>query len=217
MNVKFFLIFCLIFIISNITFSQELKEVKLISHEKKQGIAYKYEFSEHDAYGVVSLLLFDNKTYQFFVKKFDGDGFNIGKWVMHGDTLSLKSDILPDSIPLKLEYMNDTVGLGHHFRVNIVKNLQDQQMTDAFVFINSDTIRCLPFAERCLGNYESIDSIKVVLENGLSSRWVRVFNNNSCRIAPIIETNYILSKYIPFGTRQYLISKSILKQVCCDN
>ncbi|HEY0057630.1 MAG TPA: hypothetical protein VGB56_00760 [Flavisolibacter sp.] len=128
---------------------------------------------------------------------------------MKKDTLSLRSFIRSDDVPVKLMYSNDTSGMIGGFKISIVQNTKGEHMTDGFVHINSDSVRCLPMMGNCLGDYSQIDSVKVVFENGLSSRWLRVERKDYQRIIPVAQVDFLISGYTALD-RQYKLSKSSL-------
>lgn len=189
--------------------AQELLKKKRSAADKRARVAQRYEYDCKGSSCSVKLVLFKDHTFKYSLNSFTRNVFSSGRWVMRKDTLSLKSFIQSDDVPVKLMYSNDTSGMVNGFRISVVQNAKGEYMTDGFVHINSDSVRCLPMMGNCLGEYNQIDSVKVVFENGLSSRWIRVVRKDYQQIIPVAQVDFLISGYTALD-RQYKISKSSL-------
>jgi hypothetical protein len=97
------------------------------------------------------------------------------------------------------------------FKIGILKNLKGQKMEDAMVGINNDSLLCMPSEGICDSNFKSIDSIKIIFENGFSSKWIKISNYKYKKIIPIVQTNFLLSSYIDLDSKRYrLLESSII-------
>jgi hypothetical protein len=143
------------------------------------------------------------------MKTFNKDVFSSGKWSKKNDILIIKSLIQKNSVPLKLVYSNDTSGMINNFKIAVVRNKKGELMTDGLLRINSDSVQCLPMAGFCVGNYASIDSVKVVFENGMSSQWLKIEDKKSNKIMPIVQTDFLISSYMPLNRRYKILKSSI--------
>jgi hypothetical protein len=204
--------FCFFFTNFYVT-GQDLIRCKLTDREKKNKVAYSYVYNASEHYGVIKLSLYKSGLFYYTLSSFNRDVFSEGKWIRKKDTIILVSNIRNGHIPIKLNYSNDTSNLINKFRVGIVKNLKGEYLTDGLVNINNDSIKCVPEGGFCTAVYQSIDSIKVVFENGLSSGWVRVDNKDSWLILPIVQTNFLISAYVSLENRKYRVLKSSLKPI----
>jgi hypothetical protein len=105
------------------------------------------------------------------------------------------------------------VHLLDNFKVGVVRNLKNQEMVDGMVAINNDSIMCAPSLAVCDYNYSSIDSIKIVFENGMYSKWLKVNVRDYKLIQPVVQTTFQISKYLVFDNVKYLVLKSSIKPV----
>lgn len=207
----FFSYYCLL---SFGVMGQDLAMRKLTDIDMKNKVYRAYEYNGTDHYAALKLTLYHDKTFYYTLKTFYQDVFSKGNWIQRGDTLILENSIKNGHVPIKLLYSNDSSNLINGFRVAIVRNLKGEEMPDGLVAINNDSNICLPsYGGVCRGEYTSIDSIKIVFENGLSSEWFEVGNCNCKEIIPVVQTHFLISSYMVFDKRKYLIRKSILKPI----
>lgn len=129
------------------------------------------------------------------------------KWRQNGNLLELKSIIPTNNVPVKLSF-SDTTQLLAGFRIGIVKNLKGEEMPDGLVAINHDSLLCAPSHALCDQDFKSIDSIKVVFENGFSSQWLHVNRKEIRKVTPVIQTTFLISSYVALDNKSYRVSKS---------
>lgn len=206
---KWMLILLVFVFTPSVTQCQELLEGTLTKVDSRNGIIHKYEFDCPDSYCEIRLVLFKDYTYTYSLKTFNRDVFSNGKWSRKKDTLIIKSFIQKDNVPVKLTYSNDTAGRINSFKVAIVRNKKGQLMTDGLVKINCDSILCLPMMGGCIGRYESIDSLKIVFENGMSSKWLKIGAKDFNKVTPIVQTDFLISSYDPLNRRYKILKSSI--------
>lgn len=192
------------------TQAQELKKHKLDREDVKKGVWAYYEYREKDSYGYVGLQLFKNGAYQYKVETAGYSSFSKGKWIMKNKVLLLTSDIKKNDLPVKLNYLIDSP-VNASFKISIVKNLKDELLTDAFVYINNDSLQCLPLTETCLGTYDKIDRIKVVFENGMRSKWIKVEHKVYKQLQPVLQLDFNISSYEAIDSEKYKVLKSSIR------
>ena len=206
---KFTLTLLSIFLTTIIVFSQDLEKKVLSETDRKKGILYRYAYECSDSYCEITLTLYKDNNYKYEVKSFMRDVFSSGKWTKKNNILIINSFIQKNEVPVKLVYSNDTSGMIKNFPISIVKNKKNELLLDGLVRINNDSLQCLPMSGVCIGDYKSIDSLKIVFDNGLSSRWLKVENKNFKKIIPVVQTDLSISSYIPLKRRYKILKSSI--------
>jgi hypothetical protein len=213
MKIKFILIFFCYFLLNFQVKAQDLVMRKLTDEDKKNKVHKAYEYNATDHYAVIKLCLYQDGTFYYTLNTFNQAVFSKGKWVQKDDTLILANGIKKGHVPIKLSYSNDSSALINGFKVAIVKNLKGEEMPDGLVAINNDSNICLPsYGGMCRSDYTSIDSIKIVFENGLTSEWLKI-DNRYKQIIPVVQTNFLISSYMVFDNEKYLIQKTVLKPI----
>lgn len=193
--------------------AQDFTLGRLTAKDKKDHVlsAYAYVSPPH---GRGQLLLYQNGTfyYSHSVAMQSEDVFSQGTWFKKGDTLVLDNAIKNGHVPIQLSYSMDSSQLLDGFRVGVVKNLKGDEMTDGLIAINREANLCVPtYGGLCAEEYKTIDSIKVVFENGLSSGWLKIENRPFVLVTPIVQTTFPITFYMVFDQRKYLIGKTSLK------
>lgn len=189
---------------------QDLIEVTATKSDVMKGVKLKYEYDAKDRYLHMQLLLFKNGRYQYEFSTFNRNLFSNGKWIISEKVLMLNSDISKDDVPAYIVYSNDTV---NGFRIDVVRNQKGTLLTDAFVNVNADSIRCLPMAASCIGSYQSIDSVRLLFENGFKSKWMKVSDNSSRHIIITVKTDFRISSYTAFDNFKCRIIGRIIKPI----
>lgn len=212
-SIKFLLAILCCFLASIQVKAQNLEMLELTDKDKENNVYRAYEFNAKDHFAVIKLWLYQDGNFYYTLNTFYQDVFSRGKWVQCGDILILTNSIQNGHLPVELSYSNDSSALINGFEVGIVKNLKGEEMPDGLVAINNDSIWCAPSYGICDYNYSSIDSIKIIFENGLKSEWIKVANKDYVQIIPIVQTNFLISSYMVFDTEKYLIQESILKPI----
>lgn len=206
----FFIFFLLSF---SVISGQDLKKISLTKTEKKEGVLSKYIFEESGAYGQIILLLYGDGYFKYSIFSFNRQSLSFGKWKFEKGILLLNSGIKKENLPISISYSEDTSNRINGCRFNIIKNLSGKEVVDAFVLINNDTTRCLPSYSSCYGNYSSTDSIKVLLENGISSKWIKLKSNRVQQQIDIsIDMDIMPSMYYVIDNRKYkMINNRLIK------
>ena len=137
-----------------------------------QGVSLKYSHEEEGA-GVVQLLLKTDGTFLYNKNTSADQQISEGKWVLKKEYITLNSTLQKNNIPIKLNYGNNG-DFVDDLNIAVVKNIRNLPLTDAFVFVNNDSTKCLPLMGRCNCLFKTIKKVKVVFENGLSSKWISV-------------------------------------------
>lgn len=195
--------------------AQDFTLGKLTAKNKKERVRSVYNYVS-PPHGRGELLLYQNGTfyYRHSVAMQNEDVFSRGTWFKKGDTLVLDNAIKIGQIPIQLSYSMDSSQLLDGFRVGVVKNLKGEEMPDGLVAINRDSNICLPsYGGMCREEYKSIDSIKVVFENGLSSGWLKIADRPFVLVTPIVQTNFLLSNYLVYDQKKFLFDKTSLKRL----
>ncbi|HAO09494.1 MAG TPA: hypothetical protein DCQ50_21480 [Chryseobacterium sp.] len=183
---------------------QDLKRVPLSKAEKKKNILAKYLYSEKGSYGVIILVLYTNGSFEYSMYSFRQDVISFGKWKIKQGILVLNSTITKDNLPIRIDYSSDTTNRINQCKFNIIKNSAGIEVSDAFVLINNDTTRCLPSYASCYGRYTTIDSVKILIENGITSKWVKLKTDlGQSQINITIDMNMLPSKYYVIENGKY--------------
>lgn len=212
MMTKFTFSFFLSFV-SIQTQAQDLILTKLTAKDRKDGVQSTYTYVS-PPHGEGQLLLYKNGTfyYSHSVAMQSEDMFSQGNWFKKGDTLILDNAIKNGHVPIQLSYSMDSTHLLDSFRIGVVKNLKGDEMPDGLVAINRDSNICLPsYGGMCREQYKTIDSIKVVFENGLSSGWLKIEDRPFALVTPVVQTSFPITFYMVFDQQKYLIGKRSLK------
>lgn len=195
---RLFILFFLLLTYAMNGVGQDLKKTRLSKTDILNGVKYKYEYNETGAYYHIQLLLFKNGIYKYVLGSFARTLFSEGKWAIKGGMLLLNSNISKNAVPASISYSSDTGRVVNGFKIAIVANRKGQLMTDAFVNINVDSVKCLPLAGACVGTYGTIDSLRLLFENGLSSKWMKVKDVPDKNIHITVEVDQLLSQYTAF-------------------
>jgi hypothetical protein len=62
----------------------------------------------------------------------------------------------------------------------------------------------------CGEKYKSIDSIKVVFDNGLTSGWLKIADRPFVLVTLIVQFNFLLSNYMVYDQEKFLVDKTSL-------
>lgn len=157
---------------------QSLKRKGLTKIDKENNIRWRYEYRSEEGFWGKSLLLFKNGRYKYTSGGCLQSFFSEGRWAVIDKVMVLNSDVKENDVPVSVSYTNDTSDIVNAFKFGIVRNRKGDLMTDAFVNINADSVKCLPIAGGCGGTYNRIDSVRLIFENGFTSRWMGIENND---------------------------------------
>lgn len=191
--------------------SQNLIKKNLTASDRNAKVTAIYEHNANDHYASIKLFLYKDGTYKYTLSTFNSDVFSKGKWKKKLDTLVLSNNISKSNLPVKLTYSTDSTNLINGFKIGIVTNLKGDKMPDGLVAINDDSIMCAPSYGICDYSYTRIDSIRVIFENGLSSKWLTVADKEYRQITPVVQIDYLVSSLMVFDERKYFIHGGVLK------
>ncbi len=190
---------------------QTLKKELITKNDRMKGIFLKFNRSAKDSYGVVSLILKKDSTFSYSANTFTTHEISEGKWNMSECLLTLESTFQMNNIPAEISY-GEIRKFVDSFDIAVVENIKRELLTDAFVVVNSDTIKCLPMIGMCNGLFEKIDSVKVVFENGMSSEWIPV-KFNERKIALTVLTDVPIRNYVVMNKRRFKLDGNYLRQL----
>ena len=167
------LLFAGLVLIKSNAFTQVLSKSKLSKQHDTTGIVEEYLYKPKESHEFISLRLYKNGEYYYEEGTLSNIFFNVGKWKFLNKELILNDNLDKNNLPVSVICFNksDTI---NSFIIRIVQNLKGEYLTDGFVYINNDSCQCLPLTGTCLGKYNSIDSLKIVFENGFKSKWIPV-------------------------------------------
>ncbi len=206
------LFFYISFFSCNLSFGQYLTELQLTKNDTINGIVRKYKYKEFNETGQILLVLKSDHTYEYSLGHSSFYRYSQGNYqITNHKYIKLNSFIQKSNLPIKINYdCNDEVT--DSFKITVVKNLNNEPVTDAFVHINNDSIVCLPLIEHCNNVYDSISRVKVVLENGISSIWINV-KPNFRKICIVIQSRNDLKNYIAFASKKFRIKGKRIYEV----
>lgn len=209
-------VFCRILILAllvfktSVVFTQNLIKVKLSKKDTSNGVVRKYEYKPRDSHDFTVLMLFKNGKYYYEEKSLTKVLFNEGNWKLSNGVLDLTDNLNKVNLPVGLICMSKS-DTANSFKIQIIRNLKGEYLTDGFVYINNDSNQCLPLTGTCLGEYENIDSIKVVFENGFKSKWIPVPCRDYKQLLLILQTELLMSTYTALRNNRFQVFKSYLK------
>lgn len=190
---------------------QTLKKERISKNDRMKGISLKFNYSAKDSYRVVSLILKKDSTFSYSANTFASHEISEGKWKMSEGLLILESTFQMNNIPAEISY-GENRKFVDSFDIAVVENIKHELLTDAFVVVNNDTIKCLPMIGMCNGLFKKIDSVKIVFENGMSSKWIPVKFNEK-KIALTVLTDVSIRNYVVMNRRRYKLEGNYLRQL----
>ncbi len=208
-KMKSYIIFLLFFFSFGSCFTQDLKKAPLSKQDSIDNVIMRYEYLAKDESGGIILLLRKDHTYRYDLGTHLYQTMSEGIWWKSNNAILLKSFIQKDDIPVSIKYGNDGT-FADSFKVSIVKNIKGDFLP-AFVFINNDSVKCDPSLGFCDNEYTEIKRIKVVLENGLSSKWINIENSDE-KIIITVMTEQPLLRYTVMCDEKYTIKGDLLKK-----
>lgn len=197
------------FITSNV-FAQTLTKVKLNKLEDSSGVVGRYEYRPKESHDFINLWLYKNGEYHYEEGSLTKVLFNKGKWKLLKNELILFDRLNKDNLPVSLTCLNKTDST-NTFKIQIIRNLKGEYLTDGFVYINNDSNQCLPLTGTCLEKYKNIDSVKVVFENGFKSKWIPVLCQYYKQLSLTLQSNLLMSNYTALRHYKFQVFKSYLK------
>jgi hypothetical protein len=205
---------CIIFllsILSIISFAQDFKSKRISAKEKSIGMVSRYVYELSSSHLIIIVTLYKDQTFFYEEHRLTSSYYSKGYWNKKRSFLVLNSKFWRDDLPIIIKYI-DTINYNEK-KINIVTNIKNEPLPDAFVLINNDSIKCLPLVGICHGDYDQINRVKILLENGLSSDWVNITNQNFKELSIIVQTDIPLSEFIAFKDKKYKINKFSIKAI----
>lgn len=190
-------------------YSQSLIQEELSKEELRKGANSKYTFSEGEGNHEISLTLYNNRTYYYEETNNGLPRINLGSWKMVGNKLLLKENIDKNNIAIMVNYINkkDSTYPGIF---QLVINLNNEIQNDAMVYVNTDSVQCLPLTGTCLGSFKTIQRVKLVFENGCTSGWISIKKIPFEQLRFIVQNKLSLIKYMPLKKLTYTKAKNSL-------
>ncbi|SIO55569.1 hypothetical protein [Chitinophaga niabensis] len=188
---------------------QSLKRKSLTKADKEHTVRWRYEYRSKEGFFGESLLLFKSGRYKYEAGGCLQGFFSEGRWAVVGNEMILNSDVKKNDVPVSVSYTNDTSDIVNAFKFGIVRNRKGDLMTDAFVIINNDSVKCLPMAGGCVGTYNRIDSVRLQFENGFTSRWMGIANNDK-HVLIRAEVDIKIEGYKSFDNVKYRLHGKLL-------
>jgi hypothetical protein len=71
----------------------------------------------------------------------------------------------------------------------------------------------MPISGLCFGSYNTIDSVRLIFENGFTSKWMKVLNRPEKYIAIKVETDLEIESYASFDNFRYQIVGNELREI----
>lgn len=207
---RVFLIAAIIISFSEPGSGQTLKKEPITKSDRMKGIFLKFNYSDKDGYGGVSLMLKRDSTFSYGINTCATHEISEGKWKMSKDLLILESTFQMDNIPAEISYGENRKFVDSSV-IAVVENVKHELLMEAFVLVNNDTIKCLPMVGMCNGLFEKIERVKIVFENGMSSAWIPV-KVNERKIALTILTDVSIRNYIVMNKRKFKLDGNYLRQ-----
>lgn len=192
---KLFFTTLLIIFSEPIAMAQGYKLIPLKNSEIKNNV--KYHYLSGSKYTVSELYLFKNGSFRFESQTCLYGSFSTGNWTIKNEILQLKSDIQEKNIPVKLLYRSRDSSDNQIKRLAMPKDLTGKELK-ATIFINNDSTSCFYGDFFCYGNYSTIDSVKLDLNNGLKSTWIKV-NAGAEIVQLVLQSSIDLTNYILYN------------------
>lgn len=205
---KLFIIIKLSLLFTIVGNCQILKRDILNQNDKVNGIFQRFTYDAKGSYGSIVLTLKRNKTYQYTINSFAYHGISEGTWQILNRMLILQSTFQLDNIPVEISYGNEG-DFVDSFDIAIVRNIKHEPLTEAFVLVNNDSVRCLPVIGKCNATFDKINRVKVTFENGMSSKWIPIKDGEK-KITPIVLSDIPIGNYIIMSKQKFRIDGSRL-------
>lgn len=201
----------LFFFTGHICYSQGLSLTKLTKEDSSRNVQYHYQWESADGHvAVVDLFLFRDQTFEYAIASNVHYAYSTGYWKSKGKTVILNSDFQKETLPIKVSYRQQDTSDFNVKEIAFVKDLNENPLPYAFVYINNDSTSCIDGDLLCIGGYKQIDRVKVVLENGgPSSKWVNILPHDGL-IQITVLTKLNLQSYIILTDQIYIIKKKKL-------
>jgi len=206
---KVFFIVAVIIFFSICGNCQTLKKERITKNDRIKGISHKFNYSAKDSYGLVSLILKKDNTFSYSANTIGSHQISEGSWKISEGLLILNSTFQMDNIPAEISNGENRKFVDSS-NIAVVENIKHELLTDAFVVVNNDTIKCLPMIGMCKGGYKKLDSVKIVFENGMSSEWIPI-KFNERKIALTVLTDVPIRNYVVMDKLRFKLDGNYLR------
>ncbi|WP_143709037.1 hypothetical protein [[Flexibacter] sp. ATCC 35208] len=210
-NMKVLFIVAVIIFFSICGNCQTLKKERITKNDRMKGISFKFNYSAKDSYGLVSLILKKDNTFYYSANTIGTHQISEGTWKLSEGILILESTFQMNNFPAEISN-GENRKFVDSCDIAVVENVKHELLTDAFVVVNNDTIKCLPMIGMCKGEYEKIDSVKIAFENGMSSGWIPI-KFNERKIALTVLTEIPIGNYVVMNKRRFKLDGNYLRQL----
>lgn len=189
---------------------QAFEKEYLTKNDEEKGVFLKFNYTAEDSYGVINLILMKDSTFLYSINTNVNHGVSEGKWTMSKNILMLESTFQTDNVPVEISCDNNRQFVDSS-SIAIVENIKRELLTDVFVLVNEDSIKCLPMIAKCNGSFEKINRVKVVFENGMSSKWI-VVKGDKKKVAITVLTDVSIRNYIIINKQRFRLDGKYLRQ-----
>ncbi len=192
-------------------YCQTMIKISPTTEEKKRGVFLKFRDIDNDSYGFIELILKKNNTYRYVRGTDVTNRISEGKWKKSKDIIILESTFLQDNLPISVS-CDGSGKFAEGSKIAVVENAKHELLTDIFVLVNNDAIRCLPLTGQCTGEFDRIERVKILCENGMASKWINVVGGER-KVKITLLTDINISRYIIMDKVRFKIKGDTLKSV----
>ena len=133
-----------------------------------------------------------------------------GTWTKTGEDFSFSSN-LKNTLPINVSYLPLQTEEHRISKFAIIKDLAGREYPHSAISINQDSVSCYYGDLECFGSYKTIDSIKITINDDVTSTWIKVDPTKGV-IQVILQTDIDLDRYFPFNAK-FKREDNILKPV----
>jgi len=209
-NMRVFFVAAILILFSICANCETLVKGVHTKNDKKKGIFLKFNNATKDDYFGVNLTLKKDGTFSYNIYTCIIRETSEGKWKMLKDLLILESTFQMDNIPVEISYEKNR-NFVDSFDIAIVENMRHELQTDVFVLINNDTTKCLPMIGSYNGLFEKINRVKIMFENGMSSKWITV-KEGERKITLTVMTDARIRNYVVMNRLKFKLEGKYLRQ-----
>jgi hypothetical protein len=176
----------------------QYKEVPLTNAERGNGVLLYYQIA--DTYASAHLFILEGKRFRFENYTCLTNSYSEGTYRETENEIIFTSTLQKGTLPLQIEYHKRAPGDSLVKRIALLQDADGRVVNDAFVHINDDSTSCIFGDNLCTKDLNSIDSIKIGLSGGVSSKRIKV-NPDKEIIQKRILARGELEKYVNYNGR----------------
>jgi hypothetical protein len=169
-EMKFFI--TIVFAFAAQTGISQYKEVPLTNGERRNGVLLHYQIA--DTYASAHLYILPGNRFRFENYTCLTNTYSEGTYREAENEIILTSTLQKGTLPLQIECQKRAPGDSLVKRIARLQDADGRVVNDGFVHINDDSTSCIFGDNLCTKELNSIDSIKIVLSGGVSSKWIKV-------------------------------------------